>query len=58
MINKHFIFYFLISVLLIGQDLTPKEIIGYVISHPKPETSIVEIKLEITRKKKKKVIKK
>ena len=55
MINKHFIFYFLISVLLIGQDLTPKEIIGYVTSHPKPETSIVEIKLEITRKKKKKV---
>ncbi len=37
-----------------GQDLTPQEIVRYVTSHPKPQTSIMEIRLEITRKKKNK----
>ncbi|MFL3007653.1 MAG: outer membrane lipoprotein-sorting protein [Candidatus Neomarinimicrobiota bacterium] len=46
---------FLISGFIIAQDLTPEEILSYVASHPKPETSITEIKLEITRKKKRKI---
>ena len=37
---------------LFAQDLTPKEILTYVASHPKPESSITEIKLEILRVKK------
>lgn len=37
---------------LFAQDLTPKEILTYVASHPKPESSIIEIKLEILRVKK------
>ena len=37
---------------LFAQDLTPKEILTYVASHPKPESSITEIKLEILRLKK------
>ena len=47
--------FFLISSFIIAQDLTPEEIFSYVASHPKPETSITEIKLEITRKKKRKI---
>lgn len=53
--NKYVIWFPLFIALAISQDLTPKEIIGYVTSHPKPETSIVEIRLEITRKKKNRV---
>ena len=50
---KHsFLFFFGIS--LAAQDLTPEEILTYVASHPKPESSITEIRLEISRKKKKK----
>ena len=45
---------FLFVVSLVAQDLTPEEILTYVASHPKPESSITEIRLEITRKKKKK----
>ena len=45
---------FLLGGILIAQDLTPEEILSYVVSHPKPESSITEIRLEITRKKKKK----
>lgn len=44
----------LLGSLLAAQDLTPEEILSYVASHPKPESSITEIRLEITRKKKKK----
>ena len=36
------------------KDLTPEEILTYVASHPKPESSITEIRLEITRMKKSK----
>ena len=39
---------------LFSQDLTPEEILTYVASHPKPESSITEIRLEITRMKKSK----
>ena len=53
MMFKHGFILFLGS-LLIGQDLTPEEILTYVASHPKPESSITEIRLEITRKKKNK----
>ncbi len=45
---------FLIIGVLIAQDFTPEEILSYVASHPKPENSITEIRLEITRKKKNK----
>ena len=45
---------FLLGGILIAQDLTPEEILSYVVSHPKPESSITEIRLEITRKRKKK----
>ena len=37
---------------LSAQDLTPREILTYVGAHPKPESSISEIKLEISRNKK------
>ena len=47
-----FLFFFVVS--LGAQDLTPEEILTYVASHPKPESSITEIRLEVTRKKKKK----
>ena len=47
-----FLFFFVASI--VAQDLTPEEILTYVASHPKPESSITEIRLEITRKKKKK----
>ena len=47
-----FLFFFVVS--LVAQDLTPEEILTYVASHPKPESSITEIRLEITRKKKRK----
>ncbi len=53
--NKNKILSISLIALVSGQDFTPKEILGYVISHPKPETSIMEIRLEITRKKKKKL---
>ena len=48
------VFFFFFVVSLVAQDLTPEEILTYVASHPKPESSITEIRLEITRKKKKK----
>ena len=47
-------FLLFVGTILIAQDLTPEEILTYVASHPKPESSITEIRLEITRKKKKK----
>ena len=37
---------------LFAQDLTPEEILTYVGAHPKPESSITEIRLEISREKK------
>ena len=54
MMSRIFILGILSISFLVGQDLTPQEVIGYVTSHPKPETSIMEIRLEITRKKKRK----
>ena len=47
-------FLFFSGISLVAQDLTPEEILTYVASHPKPESSIAEIRLEITRMKKKK----
>ena len=47
-----FLFFFVVS--LGAQDLTQEEILTYVASHPKPESSITEIRLEVKRKKKKK----
>ena len=47
-------FLFFLCSFLVAQDLTPEEILTYVASHPKPESSITEIRLEITRKKKRK----
>jgi len=47
-------FLLFVGTILIAQDLTPEEILTYVASHPKPESSITEIRLEITRKKKEK----
>ena len=55
MMNKYSVLFFIVlcTTRLVGQDLSPKEIVEYVISQPKPETSIVEIRLEVTRKKEK-----
>ena len=57
MMNKYSVLFFIVlcTTRLVGQDLSPKEIVEYVISQPKPETSIVEIRLEVTRKKKNRV---
>ena len=50
--NKYGFLFFLVSFLA-AQELTPKEILTYVSSNPKPESSISEIRLEITRNQKK-----
>ena len=42
------------GTLLFAQDLTPEEILTYVAANPKPESSITEIRLEISREKRKK----
>ena len=38
---------FMFGTFLFAQDLTPEEILTYVGAHPKPESSITEIRLEI-----------
>ena len=50
MIKNILIFSFLFKVIF-GQDLTAYEVMDRVYSIPKPKTSIMEIRLEITRKK-------
>ena len=49
--HRH-LFLIMFGTFLFAQDLTPKEILTYVASHPKPESSITEIRLEISREKK------
>ena len=49
---RRHLFLIMFGTFLFGQDLTPKEILTYVASHPKPESSITEIRLEISREKK------
>ena len=51
--HRH-LFLLMFGTFLFAQDLTPEEILTYVASHPKPESSITEIRLEISREKKEK----
>jgi hypothetical protein len=48
---KNILIFFLLFKVIFGQDLTAYEVMDRVYSIPKPKTSIMEIRLEITRKK-------
>ena len=48
---KNILIFFLFFKVIFGQDLTAYEVMDRVYSIPKPKTSIMEIRLEITRKK-------
>ena len=48
---KNILTFFLLFKVIFGQDLTAYEVMDRVYSIPKPKTSIMEIRLEITRKK-------
>ena len=48
---KNILIFFLLFKVIFGQDFTAYEVMDRVYSIPKPKTSIMEIRLEITRKK-------
>ena len=48
---KNILIFFLLFKVIFGQDLTAYEVMDRVYSIPKPKTSIMEIRLDITRKK-------
>ena len=52
MIMHRHSFLIMFGTFLFAQDLTPNEILTYVAANPKPESSITEIRLEISREKK------